>query len=129
MSKWGVNGSGNGQFFNPQGIAVSASGYIYVVDTGNNRIQEFTSSGAYVTQWGSSGSGNGQFNTPIGIAVNSNGNIYVADACNYRIQEFSPSGAYVTQWGSYLVPKISIPQRELRQTQPDISMSLIPVIT
>ena len=39
----------------PMGIAVNASGYVYVSDVMNNLIQVFTPSGAFVTQWGSFG--------------------------------------------------------------------------
>ena len=39
-------------------------GNVYVADTGNCRIQKFTSDGAYVTQWGGAGTGNGQFDIP-----------------------------------------------------------------
>ena len=66
----------------------------------NNRIQKFTSAGAYVTQWGSLGSGNGQFQQPGGIAVDNADNVYVADSGNNRIQKFTSAGVYVTQWGS-----------------------------
>jgi DNA-binding beta-propeller fold protein YncE len=42
-------------------------GYVYVTDTGNDRVQKFTSDGKFIAKWGSSGSGPGQFQTPIGI--------------------------------------------------------------
>lgn len=38
---WGVSGSGPGQFVRPRGIAVDAGSTVYVVDSGNNRIQRF----------------------------------------------------------------------------------------
>jgi DNA-binding beta-propeller fold protein YncE len=71
------------------GIAVDSSNHVYVVDSGYDRVEKFTSSGIYLTQWGSSGSGNGQFGNPMGIAVDSSGNgIYVADAGYSRIEVF-----------------------------------------
>jgi Tol biopolymer transport system component/DNA-binding beta-propeller fold protein YncE len=88
VTKWGSNGTGDGQFNSPIGIAVDSSGYIYVGDYGNNRIQKFTSTGTFVTQWGSYGTGDGQFNFPIGIAVDNSGYVYVLDAGNERIQKF-----------------------------------------
>ena len=36
----------------PSNIAIDSSGYVYVVDSGNDRIQKFTSAGVYLTQWG-----------------------------------------------------------------------------
>jgi hypothetical protein len=98
MTKWGSGGSGNGQFNSPWGIAVDNSGNVYVVDTGNNRVQKFTSSGAYVTKWGSAGSGNGQFNEPYGIAVDNSGFLYVVDRKNVRVQQFSLTGTFLVQW-------------------------------
>ena len=90
VTKWGSNGSGDGQFSNPHGVIVDSSGNVYVVDTSNNRIQKFNSSGTFIAKWGSGGSGDGQFNYPYGLAVDSSGNVYVADENNGRIQKFSP---------------------------------------
>jgi DNA-binding beta-propeller fold protein YncE len=95
----GVYGSGDGQFYNPYGIAVDSSGNVYVADTVNQRIQKFSSSGSFVTKWGSSGSGDSQFNYPIGIAIDSSGNVYVADEYNYRFQKFTSSGTFLGWWG------------------------------
>jgi DNA-binding beta-propeller fold protein YncE len=73
------------------GIAINSSGYVYVSDTGNNRIQKFTSDGTFLTAWGSKGSGEGQFIQPQGIAIDSQNNMYVTDFDNHRIQVFAPS--------------------------------------
>ena len=123
---WGSSGSSDGQFSLPVSIAVDSAGNVYVTDAGNNRIQKFTSAGAYVTQWGSEGSGNGQFESPWGIATDSAGNVYVADELNNRIQKFTSSGDYVTQWGSagsgngqFAAPSASL------STPPTMSMSPI----
>jgi hypothetical protein len=72
-----------------------------VADTGNHRIQKFTSLGVYAATIGSQGTGDGQFDGPSGIAIDSNGFIYVADTGNNRIQKFSPAGLFVTKWGTY----------------------------
>ncbi len=72
-------GTGDNQFDSPQDIAVDSSNNVYVVDTSNNRVQKFTSTGTFITKWGTSGSGDGQFNGPQGIAVDSSGTVYVAD--------------------------------------------------
>ena len=99
--KWGSSGSGNGQFTMPHGVGVASSGNVYVADTGNYRIQYFTSTGSFLGKWGSSGSGNGQFNAPLGVAVNPNTNhVYVADSGNNRIQYFTPTGSFLGKWGS-----------------------------
>jgi DNA-binding beta-propeller fold protein YncE len=97
----GISGSGNGQFSAPYGLATDSSGNVYVVDAGNNRIEKFSSSGAYLTKWGSPGSGDSQFNNPAGVATDSSGYIYVVDGGNNRIEKFSASGVYLAEWGSY----------------------------
>ncbi len=101
VSQWGSYGTGDGEFDYPLGAAVDSSGYIYVIDNENARIQKFTSDGTYVTQWGSYGSGNGEFINPHFIAVDSSNNVYVTDTGNDRVQKFTADGTYVTQWGSY----------------------------
>lgn len=94
------SGSADGQFSFPRGVAVDASGNIYVAEHGNSRIQKFDSNGNFLLKWGSAGSGNGQFNVIQDIEVDSNGNIFVMDRDNRRIQKFTSSGTYLTQWGS-----------------------------
>jgi hypothetical protein len=97
----GVYGDGNGQLHWPRGIAVDSSGNVYVADYYNNRIQKFTSNGAFVTKWGSPGSEDGQIYSPCGVALDSSGYVYVVDNGNWRIQKFTPGGTFVTKWGSY----------------------------
>jgi hypothetical protein len=40
---WGTEGSGDGQFQFPDGVAVASDGSVYVADKDNYRIQKFTS--------------------------------------------------------------------------------------
>ena len=82
-------------------MAADAAGNVYVVDTSNQRIQKFTSTGTYLTQWGSFGSGDGQFNTPVGVATDAAGDIYVTDNVNCRVQKFGslPTPATPATWG------------------------------
>jgi hypothetical protein len=53
--RWGQEGSGNGSFKQPAGIAIDEDGFIYVADKGNNRIQVFTSYGEFITSFGEYG--------------------------------------------------------------------------
>ena len=84
--------------FTPECLFI-CSANVYVVDTGNDRIQKFDSNGKCLTYWGSQ-SGERQFINPLGIAVDSSNNVYVADTGNDRIQKFDSNGTYLTQWGS-----------------------------
>jgi sugar lactone lactonase YvrE len=98
--KWGSEGSGDGQFNRSEGVTVDSSGYVYVADRWNNRIQRFTSNGDFITKWGRNGSGDGEFYCPTGVAVDASGFVYVAAPYNYRIQKFTSSGSFITKWGS-----------------------------
>lgn len=71
-----------------RGVAVDDQGFIYVADSGNNRIQIFNPDGTFVRLFGRWGSGEAEFKGLEGIAVNQNGNILVADRENHRVQLF-----------------------------------------
>jgi DNA-binding beta-propeller fold protein YncE len=77
------------------GIAVNNTGFVYVVDNYNYRVQVFTPTGEYINQFGFDGSGDGLFDCPRSIAINSTGYVYVVDEDNYRIQIFTSTGDYV----------------------------------
>ena len=87
-----VLAAGDGELNRPSGLAFDADNNVYVVDSGNDRIQKFTKDGRFLAKWGTTGSGAGQFNMPWGIALDSEGNVYIADWRNDRIQKFSPDG-------------------------------------
>jgi DNA-binding beta-propeller fold protein YncE len=63
-------------------------GNVYVADTGNSRIQEFTNDGKFINKW--------PINTPTGaidnidIDVNSKGIIYLADRAADKVLVISP---------------------------------------
>src|SRR2546422_1352096 len=88
------------QFAFPQGIAVDPSGDVYVVDTGNSRIQKFDSNGKFILSFGQSGLGGGQFLSPRAIVADSQGNIYVSDSGNNRIEKFTQDGVFLQAYGS-----------------------------
>ena len=95
-----MEGTGDGEFSNPAGVAVASDGSVYVADSGNNRIQMFTSEGVFVSQWGTYGSGDGEFTSPVGVSVASDGSVYVVDSYNDRIQKFTSEGVFVSKWGT-----------------------------
>ena len=68
VSSFNGYGSGTNLFNQPLDMAVSSAG-VYVVDSGNNQIQQFDSTGNFIRKWGSLGSGNGQFNSPKAVAI------------------------------------------------------------
>jgi sugar lactone lactonase YvrE len=98
ITKWGSQGSGDGQFQGAEGITADASGNVYEFDSSSNRIQKFDTDGNYITEWGGSGNSAAEFNRPMGMAVDANGDIYIADSRNNRAQKFSPNGSYIRQF-------------------------------
>ena len=86
---FGKEGSGDGMFKYPVGVAVSDGDEIVVADALNHRVQVFDSNGTFLRSFGHKGENAGEFNCPIGIAINKDRNIFVADNNNHRIQIFS----------------------------------------
>jgi YD repeat-containing protein len=85
----GIAGSGNGQFSGLRGVTVDpVSGNLYVSETTNNRVQEITTAGVFVTKFGSGGSGPGQFAAPREVVVSSTGAIYITDCEHASVQEW-----------------------------------------
>lgn len=101
LLEWGSNGAAIGQISGPHGIEVDAEGDVYLVDTGNNRIQKFSSDGTFIMTWGSPGSGPGEFNHPHGVGFGPGGDLFVAETGNNRVQRFTSDGTFVTMWGSF----------------------------
>lgn len=82
----GKRGSGDGELFQPTSIALSPDNHLYVSETGNFRIQEFTLDGKFVRTKGQVGVGLGEFARPKGINIDREGNIYVVDAAFSNVQ-------------------------------------------
>jgi sugar lactone lactonase YvrE len=84
----GLAGSGEGQFYNPTGVGVDSAGNAWIVDRWDDRVQEISAAGKYVTQFGSFGGGIGQLSAPWGVVLAS-GSLYVADTSNGRVQRWT----------------------------------------
>jgi len=89
---------------NPYGIALDASGNIYIADYKNHRIQKWepgASEGVTVAGGNSEvdnkrnydRSASNQLHNPIGITLDADGNIYIADTGNHRIQKWAPGAS------------------------------------
>lgn len=87
-------GPANGFFHYPTGVAMSKEGNIFVTDKANNRIQEFTPEGFFLSrmgnQFGTSGNGSDEFFAPEGLAFKPGTNtLYIADSANYRVKKYN----------------------------------------
>ncbi|MEO5378261.1 MAG: 6-bladed beta-propeller [Magnetococcus sp. DMHC-6] len=88
----GSRGSGEGQFNLLKAAAVGPDGLLYVVDSGNFRIQIFDQTGKFIRKFGEVGRQLGQFARPKGVALDKDGNIYVSDASHGNFQIFNNQG-------------------------------------
>lgn len=94
-------------FHTPSGVALDASGNLYIADTGNHVIRKLAPDGSVTTVAGSGVAGfmdgqgaEAQFNGPVGVAVDRDGMVYVADTYNDRIRRIAPDGSVTTLAGT-----------------------------
>lgn len=96
---------GIGRFSNAKDMFIDNDGFVYVVDTGNNRVVKLDQDARVVSVIGSSGdiSAYGSYdrttsdallNQPSGIYVTDQGEIFIADTGNSRIAVFDKTGEY-----------------------------------
>ncbi len=99
---YGSQGSGVGNFYGANGIAVDGSGRILVADTYNCRVVRIDDmNGTNWTEFGTCGSGQGQFQDPGAVAVDTAGAIYVMDTGNSRLVRMDDlAGTHWTSFGS-----------------------------
>jgi sugar lactone lactonase YvrE len=107
LHDFGQQGSEEGRFDEPEGLAFTPEGQLVVCDQGNNRVQvlqvvnddDFI---AIVTcMFGTRGDGEGMFNHPTGVAVGADGSIAVGDG-NGRVQVFDEEGTFLVSVGDDL---------------------------
>ena len=92
------------QFNQPKGVAVDASGTVYVADSGNNTIRQIARDGTVTTLAGAAlvtGSADGaastaRFNHAAGIAVDPSGALFVADTFNHTVRQVAARTREVT---------------------------------
>ena len=95
------HGTNSARFYCPSGIAVDASGNLYVADTRNHTVRMVTSAGVVTTlagvpgAWGRADGSNtvARFNQPQSIVLDASGNLFVLDSGNHTVRMVAPAGA------------------------------------
>jgi sugar lactone lactonase YvrE len=108
LRTWGGFGAGPGQLDAPQaGLALppaeAQQKRVFVVDTGNHRVQAFDLDGApSALVIGGRGGAPGRLDTPTGVAFDPTGRyLYVSESGNHRVSAFSAdSGAFLFAFGA-----------------------------
>jgi uncharacterized repeat protein (TIGR01451 family) len=97
------------QLNGPMGVAVDASGDVYIADTLNIRVRKVDPTGAIGTVAGNGnccfGGDGGQatsamMSNPVAVAADGSGNLYIADAGNGRVRKVSAAGIITTLAGN-----------------------------
>jgi hypothetical protein len=128
VSRFGSEGTGAGQLSRKAfGVAVEQeSGAVYVVDSGNERVDKFGPEGEFLFAWGWGvadghtqalqrctsvcsagvyGGGSGEFREPWGVAVDNDPlsasyrDVYVVDRGNRRVEKFDSAGNFLLMFG------------------------------
>lgn len=89
---WGREGTGDGEFHAPIGIAIDSRDEIYVSEFKNNRVQRFDTAGKFLGRFAVE-------EMPGGIAVDRDGEIYVAPMMKHRICVYRRDGTLLREWG------------------------------
>jgi DNA-binding beta-propeller fold protein YncE len=96
----GKRGIDKGEFNLPRDTVVAPDGSVYVVDSGNFRVQKFTADGKFINTFGAIGRQSGQFSRPKEIAADKDGNVYIVDAAFGNFQIFNSEGQLLLAIGS-----------------------------
>jgi DNA-binding beta-propeller fold protein YncE len=81
-------------FYMPSDMATDEEGNMFVLDSGNHRIQKFDSEGNFLASFGRHGQGPGEFQYPQSIDIDDLGNMYVSDSGNQKINILKPDGTF-----------------------------------
>jgi sugar lactone lactonase YvrE len=94
------------KLYYPSGVALDASGNIYIADNYNHRIREVSQATGTITTIAGNGTGgyggdggpatSAKLYYPQGVAVDANGNVFIADYFNQRIREVAQATGIIT---------------------------------
>ena len=118
VASWTSDGTTPGRLHAPLGIAVNSTGYVYVVDSGNQRVGIWNGNPTIpaFTKYFTLGTP-GNFTMPVGIAIDPQGFVFLdddsistTDPFAGNITMFTKNGALASSWQPTQSPLILGPQ-------------------
>ena len=100
LSVYGREGSGDGEFRHPHGVAVNRAGDVYIADTDNGRIVRLL----YLKDGLQFVRSSGGIARPYGVALDSRGQVYVTDSSASQVLVLDTMGKVVQRWAGMEAP-------------------------
>ena len=88
-------GDSNYVFYRPANIVVDSEEHIYLLDSGNNRVQVFDAAGKFLYSFGKKGQGPGEFMMAYSMVLSGDEKLYILDLQNRRMSVFQKNGKYL----------------------------------
>lgn len=96
-----IAGGELGQFRGVRGAALASNGMLYVADSGNHRVQRWTSASLWIAPWSADGSGPAFMSEPRAICAAPDGRVLVADTGGHRVLVYDAEGGYLFDFGGF----------------------------
>ena len=109
-------GENGGNLYEPKDIFIDKEDYIYIADTGNNRVVKLDPEGNYVRSY----TGSDSLLSPQGVYCTEFGSIFVADTGNQRV-------ANIDEETDLVVEEFTKPDSELLEDSSDFSVNKVSI--
>ena len=92
LTSIGSPGRGKGELDDAEDFAISSTGFIFVADTGNSRVQVFSDKGVFTKEIG-------KLDKPVAIALDPQNGLYVLDKGRSQVSYYSAKGDLLGVFG------------------------------
>jgi len=85
----------NYMLYKPRDVARDIEGNIYIIDSGNYRVQKFNAEGEFLASFGRQGQGPGEVGLINSINIVNDAELYISDPTNMRMVMFDIDGNFI----------------------------------
>lgn len=85
-----------GKFSNASSFYLNSAGFLFITDSGADKVYKYDSLGTYIQETGGFGWGEAAFDDPVDVFATPL-NVYVSDKNNHRIQRFDKDLNFISQ--------------------------------